>query len=214
MSDRGRIVAACIVSVLLHCSIIVFLPIPVVRKAQPLIVRSMAFIRKDVVDPIRASAVPKTDNRPALDRVVRVEPLQVRVSPAPMTPEQTAARAEKLKFADKIERRPGGKSDNPPRFQELVRRRISASCDKNMSKSVRALGGRLEKIVVLTVTILPSGELELVHVVESSNLPAIDRASVEAVKLAAPFPKFPSDLGLLRLKLRVPIRFVLSGGAG
>ena len=44
------------------------------------------------------------------------------------------------KFADKIERRPGGKSDNPPRFQELVRRRISASCARNVPNRVRMLG--------------------------------------------------------------------------
>ena len=35
-----------------------------------------------------------------------------------------------------------------------------------------------------------------------------------AVKLAGPFPKFPSDLGLPRLKLNVPIKFVLTGKAG
>lgn len=210
---------ACIVSIVLHCLIIILLPHPVARDAEPLIVRAMAFIRKDVVDPIRAPAVPEharpnTDSRTTLDHVIQGEALKIQAAPAEITPKEAAVPDEKLKFVDEIERRPGGKSDDSPRFPDIIRNLISASCDKNVPDRVRVIGGRLEKIVVLTVTILPSGELETVKVVQSSNLPMVDRASVEAVKLAAPFPKFPSDLGLSRLKLNVPIKFVLSGKTG
>ena len=210
---------ACIVSIVLHCLIIIGLPRPIAKDTELLVVRAMAFIRKDVVDPIRAPAVPEharpnTDSRTTLDRVAQSEVLKVQAVPAEITPKEAAVPDEKLKFADKIERRPGGKSNSQPGFPDIIRNLISASCDKNMPNNVRMMGGRLEKIVVLTVTILPSGKLESVKVAQSSNLPTVDRASVEAVKLAAPFPRFPSNLGLSRLKLNVPIKFVISRKTG
>lgn len=208
---------AVIVSIVVHCLIMIFLPRAVSRNTTRLIVRSMAFIRKDVVDPIRSPSVPEAalsskNDRTRLERVARSEILEVSAAPTETGPDKLATPHQKLKFTDKLSRRPGGKIDNSPRFLEMVRSRISESCERHMSGSVSMIG--LQRIVVLSITILPSGKLESVEVVKSSNLPVVDRASVEAVKLAAPFPRFPRGLDLQRLKLRVPIKFVLDRKAG
>lgn len=217
--QRNWFGTACAASAILHCLAIILMPRSDTTDTEDLVVRSMMFIRKDVAVPIRAPAVPKiTLQKPynfiEPDTIVSSRVLKIPAVSVTVAARKQISKVEKLKFVDKTKRRPGGKSNNPPRFQELVRSRISESCEKNVSNRVRIMGGRLGKIVVLSVTILPSGELESVDIVESSNLPEVDRASIAAVRLAAPFPGFPSNPGLSRLKMRVPIRFSLGGKSG
>jgi TonB family protein len=129
--------------------------------------------------------------------------------PAPPLPDAGSVEETKPRLADNV----GRNAVRPRRqvipFREVVERRISDSFEKHMGNSVRLAG--IDRVVVLTVTILPSGEVESVDVERSSEIALVDEASVKAVKLAAPFPGFPKGLGLPRLKLRVPIRYTLAG---
>jgi TonB family protein len=145
----------------------------------------------------------------ALDRVVWAKPVEMTEAPGLDSDiDPRGPKSSKLRFSDRVGRRVRARPRGPS-FMEVVRRRISDSCDRYMARKTRAAG--VDHVVVLSISILPSGELESVDVIESSNVARLDKASVDAVKKAAPFPRFPEGLALPRLKLRVPIRCVLAG---
>ena len=58
----------------------------------------------------------------------------------------------------------------------------------------------------LRVTIAPTGALLAVDLVESSGLPALDRAALKAAKSAAPFPRAPKGLTEASYSFTIPIR--------
>lgn len=199
-------------SVALHSLGIMFLlPSTVSRQDPALVIRSMTFIHKDAVDPIR-TPTPHFTTPPMIvpERLLRSHPdsesITVTATLRADDPKPVPVDNKKLTFDDRIKKRPGGRANQSPLFQELIRQRISRSCEKYVPE--KATPGRRGRIVVLAVTILPSGKLESVEVIESSNHPVFDRATVKAVRMAAPFPSFPEGLNLPRLKLRVPIKFV------
>lgn len=59
----------------------------------------------------------------------------------------------------------------------------------------------IEGRVVIRLTISSSGSLLKVSVVKSSSYPVLDNAALQAVRSAAPFPKFPSVAGRRSLTL-------------
>lgn len=204
---------ALIVSLAAHCLVFLFLPDRIVKdtSTSTLIIRSMAFIKKDVVNSIRTLSVSEVDpansaGHSPLDKIDQREIIDV-MAALPEKEDKSKPQDKKLKLSERVERRPEEKSDDSHGFLELIRERISASCKKHMEGRISIPGP--QRMVVLSVTILPSGKLESVEVIESSNLPLIDNASIEAVKLAAPFPRFPNGFDRPSLKVRVPIRITL-----
>ena len=208
---------ALVLSTLLHAFALAFLARRGQRGATRFVVRPLLFARKDAVEPawrpaaFPQAARPEVENPTSSDCPSPNETAQVKVTaPTGNEPRRVGAFEEKLRLADKIRRRPGAAVDRPSNFLDLLRKRISKSCEKHVSNRLRIAG--LERVVVLSVTVLPSGNLESVEVIQSCNLAAVDAASVEAVKLAAPFPRFPRALKLPRLKVRVPITYAMLGG--
>lgn len=207
----GRLVT---VSVVLHVAALLMLPSGRDSRYGTYVFNPVDFDSKNVVgssaEPSEASGVGSIHGSTALDSFLNVSKEESPESPGAVShPEDREVTGTKLRFADRIGRRTGGSSKQSPRFMDVVRRRISESCDKYMTRGTRAAG--IDRVVVLSISILPSGELESVNVIESSRVATLDKATVDAVKKAAPFPCFPQGLRLPRLRLRIPIRCVLSG---
>lgn len=66
-----------------------------------------------------------------------------------------------------------------------------------------------EGTVKIGFVISSSGSVRGVRVVKSSGFGTIDRAAVDAVKRAAPFPPLPSGIERSEISVTVPIRFTL-----
>jgi len=70
--------------------------------------------------------------------------------------------------------------------------------------------GRREGVVLLRLTLAPSGEVLAERIEKSSQVPALDAEAVEMARRAAPFPPFPTQIHRERLDIVVPISFTLS----
>ncbi len=207
----GRLV---VVSVVLHVTALVLLPSGRGSRYGTYVFNPVDFDSRNVVgssaDPAEASGVGSIHGSTALDSFLNVSKQESPESPgAASNPGDREVKGSKLRFTDRVGRLTGGSSKQSPRFMDVVRQRISESCDKYMTRGTRAAG--VDRVVVLSISILPSGELESVNVIASSRIATLDKATVDAVKKAAPFPCFPQGLKLPRLRLRIPIRCVLSG---
>jgi TonB family protein len=207
----GRLI---VVSVVLHVIGLLLLPSGVGNRYGTYVFNPVDFDSRNVVgssaEPSESSGAGSIHGSTALDSFLNVRKEESPEVPGiSSNPGDREVKGTKLRFSDRVGRRMGGSSKQSPRFMDVVRKRISDSCDKHMTRGTRAAG--VDRVVVLSISILPSGELESVNVIESSKIATLDKASVEAVKKAAPFPRFPQGLKLPRLKLRIPIRCVLSG---
>ena len=68
----------------------------------------------------------------------------------------------------------------------------------------------MEGQVKLRFSIEPNGSVHEVQVVQSSGYSSLDRAAIEAVQKAAPFPGFPRQLSEQMLSVEIAIVFHLS----
>ena len=207
----GRLV---VVSIILHAAALMLLPSGRENRYGTYVFNPVDFDSRNVVgsssDPSEAFVPGSMHGSTALDGFLNVRKEESPEVPRPASdPVDREVKDTKLRYSDRVRRRRGGNSTQSPGFMDVVRRQISDSCDKHMTRGERAAG--VDRVVVLSISILPSGELESVNVIESSSIATLDEATVEAVKKAAPFPRFPQGLKLPRLRLRIPIRCVLAG---
>ena len=124
-------------SVALHSLGIMFLlPSTVSRQDPALVIRSMIFIHKDVVDPIR-TPTPHLTTPPVIvpERLLRSHPdsesITVTATLRADDPKPVPVDNKKLTFDDRIKKRPGGRVDQSPLLQELIRQRISRTFEKD-----------------------------------------------------------------------------------
>jgi TonB family protein len=66
-----------------------------------------------------------------------------------------------------------------------------------------------EGTVVITLHILPTGEVQHTEVTTPSAYSALDEAALQAITDAQPFPKFSKELTVESLTVNIPIRFTL-----
>jgi TonB family protein len=97
-------------------------------------------------------------------------------------------------------------SDILQRFTQNVRRRIE-------SKKIYPLAARksmLEGQVGLKITLLKSGQLETVEIIESSGHAILDKAAVESARKAAPFPSLPEGVERERVQMSIYLVFKMT----
>jgi protein TonB len=96
----------------------------------------------------------------------------------------------------------------PSRLQSYyaaVLARIEAAKQYPLSAQRRQIQGD----VVVTFQLSPNGRLIDARLTTSSGFHSLDRAALEAVRRAAPYPKLPNDAGVVPNALTVTISFVL-----
>jgi protein TonB len=77
-------------------------------------------------------------------------------------------------------------------YRELWRRRVERAGAANFPWSALATGQ--PKSLTLLVTVRADGSVSQARVLRSSGLPMLDRAALDILRLAGPFPPFPDDL--------------------
>ncbi len=91
-------------------------------------------------------------------------------------------------------------------FLAQVRRRIDRSKHYPFAARRRHMEGR----VTVRFAIRPDGSVDGLEVAESSKMPLLDKAALEAVRQAAPFPEFPKEQLRHSLVVEIGIVFELS----
>lgn len=94
------------------------------------------------------------------------------------------------------------------KFALTVRTRIESK--KRYPTAARRF--ELEGRTGIKMTILKDGRLEKVEIVESSGYKSLDKAALQSVQNAAPFPPIPKAARLNRIEMRVHLIFKLSQG--
>ncbi len=77
-------------------------------------------------------------------------------------------------------------------YRELWRQRIEHAGAANFPWSALAMGQ--PKSLTLQVTVRADGAVSQAHVLRSSGVPMLDRAALDILRIAGPFPPFPDDL--------------------
>ena len=89
-------------------------------------------------------------------------------------------------------------------LQQLVAR---INANKHYPQKARRRGW--EGQVSLKFSILPSGEVRNVKILSSSDYAILDKSALKAIHDSLPFEPFPSNLGLAKLDLELPIIYQL-----
>lgn len=92
-------------------------------------------------------------------------------------------------------------------FLREVRRRI----EKNKFYPREAREAGFEGTVLIAFEVLESGEVAEIRVVKSSGYTILDRAGVETIMRASPFPRLDRYTWRKRLRIEVPITFRMKG---
>ena len=90
-------------------------------------------------------------------------------------------------------------------YFDMLRLKIESSKTYPDAARRKQIQGR----VVVGFTLDPDGTLASAEIVESSRHPELDRAALNAVKNAAPFPRPPGSLFAGPLRMNVPVLFEL-----
>jgi periplasmic protein TonB len=77
-------------------------------------------------------------------------------------------------------------------YRELWRQRVEYAGAANFPWSALTMGQ--PKSLTLLVTVRADGTVSQARVLRSSGLPMLDRAALDILRLASPFPPFPDDL--------------------
>lgn len=91
-------------------------------------------------------------------------------------------------------------------YYEAVRLRIEREKRYPPPARRRQIEGR----VTMDFSLGPKGDLQACRVAQSSGNPDLDRAALEAIRRAAPFPPPPAGLGRDGLRLELTVAFELS----
>jgi protein TonB len=101
---------------------------------------------------------------------------------------------------------PTSNEDGIRSFLAQVRRRIDQSKQYPFAARRRHMEGR----VTVRFAIRPDGSVDQLEVAKSSKIPLLDKAALEAVRQAAPFPEFPKEQLRHSLVVEIGIVFELS----
>ncbi len=93
-------------------------------------------------------------------------------------------------------------------YKSLIRKKIEEH--KEYPEWARENG--LEGKVWLEFTLLKNGKIVGLKIVKSSDYGVLDRAALNSVEAAAPFPPFPKGINRNRLNIRLLVRFKLQEG--
>jgi protein TonB len=66
-----------------------------------------------------------------------------------------------------------------------------------------------EGTVVIKLHILPTGNFERAEIVQASRYESLDKAALQAIQKAQPFPEFPEEISVPSLVVNIPIQFSL-----
>ena len=94
-------------------------------------------------------------------------------------------------------------------YQQLIKEKI----EENKRYPLFARNRGIEGLVWLKFIILRNGHVRDIKVVKSSPHQVLDRAAVESIKKANPFPPFPEGLKESSLIINICLRFELKGYA-
>ena len=93
------------------------------------------------------------------------------------------------------------------RFLAVVRKKIEA----NKKYPVVARNAGVEGDTTVRIVILRSGELKSVRIDTSSGYEILDKAALESVRRAAPFPPIPKATNMNKIDISIKLVFRLSG---
>ncbi|SHF17925.1 outer membrane transport energization protein TonB [Desulfacinum infernum DSM 9756] len=172
-------------------------PIRTVESLRPTVVPEVAPRPRPQVNR-RTVPMEVPDPKPAA-REVETAPLVASTNPAP----RVAAGDPQGVPSEAVRGNPG---DALQRFLAEVRRRIARHKHYPAAARRRQLEGR----VTVRFAIRPDGSADGLKVVESSGVSVLDRAALEAVRRAAPFPGFPRQVSDRALEVEIGVVFELT----
>ncbi|MDL1957739.1 MAG: energy transducer TonB [Candidatus Desulfofervidus auxilii] len=90
-------------------------------------------------------------------------------------------------------------------YLQLVKQKI----EKNKRYPLLARNKGIEGEVLLKFEILKNGKVKSIKIVKSSHYQILDKAAIESIKKANPFPPFPKELKENSLIINISLRFEL-----
>jgi len=100
----------------------------------------------------------------------------------------------------------GGKIDPLLYYQRLIKQKI----EENKRYPLLARNKGIEGLVWLKFVILRNGQLKDIKVVKSSSHQILDKAAIESIKKANPFPPFPEEIRERSLTMSICLCFELT----
>jgi len=100
----------------------------------------------------------------------------------------------------------GGKIDPLLYYQRLIKQKI----EENKRYPLFARDEGIEGLVWLKFVILRNGQLKDIKVVKSSSHQILDKAAIESIKKANPFPPFPEEIRERSLTMSICLCFELT----
>ncbi len=162
--------------------------------------QELARAPRDATEQVAALAVPAASNRPA-----DAAPLQTRPNrPVDATSEIAAATPPAMAPAQQADT-PRSSSRSAASYEQVLARWI----DRFKVYPAVARRRRQEGRVLVRVRIARSGRLLGERLAGSGEYPVLDRAALDAVRRAAPFPPLPEDLGGEAREFLVPFVFTI-----
>ena len=90
-------------------------------------------------------------------------------------------------------------------YLELLIEKINAN--KFYPKKAKRRGWQGE--VIVTFSVMPSGQVENVEIIKASNFKVLNKSALRAIYDSVPFEPIPDNLGLTKLDLELPIIYQL-----
>ncbi len=189
--------------------------LPDVKKSRPLNLEVDLRLLAPVRQEKKAPPEPKKPLKRPEPKHEKPEPRpEPQPRPAPEPEEIEKPESEQPEKEVEAERARGdapeeGQESEAAAFLESYKRVIYQKIYEARRYPVRSRLNREEGPVTVRFVILDDGSVEGLSVMESSGHSLLDRAALEAVERAAPFPPLAGDAGLSRLPVVVPVRFTL-----
>ena len=183
-------------------------PVKIVKKATPKPVKKAVIRKAKPVKKISAAKVfkPVPVQTPSPAAASAMQTTQVKAS---------SAGAGSAKIARKNAATPKGSTGgglSAAKKASLLRLyagqvKQKAEREKRYPRSARLRN--IEGAATVRVTVRKSGALAAAHLTKSSGSKTLDKACMQAVRRAAPFPPFPKELARNSLQINLPFRFGL-----
>jgi TonB family protein len=93
------------------------------------------------------------------------------------------------------------------RYQDTIKQKIQE--ERDYPRAALRMGR--QGIVRISFKVLPSGRVEDLKLIQSSNIQELDREALDAVRRASPFSSFPDDFKEVEVEIEVDIVFKISG---
>ncbi|HHJ20619.1 MAG TPA: energy transducer TonB [Gammaproteobacteria bacterium] len=129
------------------------------------------------------------------------EPVQATPQPTPRQPAPIKAAPPPVASAPPV--------TAPASIDPQYKAQLQAAIERNKNYPRRAQRQRQQGTVVVSFTVLRNGDIERLHVLESSGYPRLDKAALKAVgTIAGKFP-LPDSLMAPSWNFKIPIRYRL-----